>query len=318
MRSKLSSLQATYGRLRSDYQAVLAAGRRGDSPSPQGSVGSVADELADEPLPPRAASPLAEPASPDAPDAPLPPPADATAAADAGDTAACSSFDDTAEQAGAEAHVARRLAGVSRKVELFVKKTREAALRQQQLRLQELVEQMGLSLAEVRAELTAQLTKRSHLELEIEEMRATWNPTPFLEQSFSEASKKAAVKKAAVRDQPMSAAATARRPLQRGVSAVLIERQASQSFAKVLSLCKEMGQESQRWDSPTATVAGGAALGESGVGGGVGGGGGGGGGGRPLSQGRLSPATHPRAISPTTVPRAEVAEIGVQTAGAPV
>ena len=240
----------------------------------------------------------------------MPPPAAATAAADAGDAAACSSFDDTAEQAGAEAHVASRLAGASRKVELFVKETHEAALRQQQLRLQELVEQMGLSLADVRAELTAQLTKRSHLELEIEEMRATWNPTPFLEQSFSEASKKAAVNKAAVRNQPMSAAATARQPLRRGVSAVLIERQASQSFAKVLSLCEEMGQESQRWDSPTAAVDA-AALGESG--GGVGGGGG-----RPLSQGRLSPATQPRAISPTAVPRAEVAEMGVQTAGAPV
>eukprot|EP00964_Phaeocystis_antarctica_P120184 scaffold83941_cov33-Phaeocystis_antarctica.AAC.2 len=81
-----------------------------------------------------------------------------------------------------------------------------------------------------------QLTKRAQLELELEELRATWNPTPFLESSFSKA--QAAV---SVREQPMkpssaAAAATARKSLRKQGSAVVIERragrEASQSFAK--------------------------------------------------------------------------------------
>ena len=118
----------------------------------------------DAPLPPREATPLATTplVGPASPVVPSTPPADAAAS----DSAA-----------------ARRLAGVSGKLGLLVKERREAALQQQQQRQRELVEQMGTSLAEMRAELMTQLAERSDLEREIAEMRATWNPTPFLAQA---------------------------------------------------------------------------------------------------------------------------------------
>jgi len=65
---------------------------------------------------------------------------------------------DTILEAAVEARLRPRrtsdtmLAGVARKIELLTIKAREAALRQQQLKIRELLEQMGSSLAEVRAE----------------------------------------------------------------------------------------------------------------------------------------------------------------------
>ena len=92
-----------------------------------------------------------------------------------------------------------------------------------------------------------------------------------------------------------------------------------------------MSQALQQWDraDPTSTTAGdAAAVGEPGGGGGFGGGsgdddgggdGGGGGGGGGGGDGGggdsddLSPVAQPRAISPPAVPRADAAEVGVQT-----